>query len=222
MKLMVDTANIKKIDEYLTYLPVDGVTTNPSILKQEGKVDFVEHMKQIHSLIGKDKSLHVQVVATDYEGIIKDASNILDRIDSDIFIKIPVNKPGLAAIKTLKQQNVNITATAIYTKIQALLAMNLDSDYLALYINRMMNLNTDPFDVTENIAKEIITSNSTSKVLGASFKNINQVTKTIEHGASHVTVGSDVLDTFVSNPSINKAVVDFAEDWHSIYGTFNI
>lgn len=222
MKLMVDTANIKKIDEYLTYLPVEGVTTNPSILKQEGKVDFINHMKQIRSLIGKDKSLHVQVVATDYEGIIKDANNILDRIDSDIFIKIPVNKPGLAAIKTLKQQNVNITATAIYTKIQALLAMNLDSNYLALYINRMMNLNTDPFDVTESIAKEIIASHSTSKILGASFKNIDQVIQTIENGGSHVTVGSDVIDTFISNPNIDKAVTDFAEDWHSVYDTFHI
>lgn len=222
MKLMLDTANLEKIENYLKYLPVEGVTTNPSILKKEGKIDLIRHMKEIRNLIGSDKSLHVQVVSKDFEGIIRDTNQILDTVGPETLIKIPASKEGLRAIKELKKNKVHITATAIYSKIQALLAMELEADYLALYVNRMSNLNTDPYDVMETVSSQLRNVNSKSKILGASYKNIDQVIKTIETGVSHVTVGSDVLDQFLLDPNIEKAVNDFADDWYSVYEKFYI
>lgn len=222
MKLIVDTANIEKIKEYLTYLPVDGVTTNPSILKKEGNIDFVEHMKEIRSLIGPDKSLHIQTIASDYEGMVKDARRIVELIDKDVYIKIPVSKAGLAAIKTLKSEGFNITATAIYSEIQALLATELGADYLAPYVNRMSNLNTDPYEVINNVAYNIANTNSDTRILAASFKNVDQVLKAVQAGSTHVTVGADVVDLFLANANIDKAVTDFGNDWNSVHGNFEI
>lgn len=222
MKLILDTANIKKIKEYLTYLPVDGVTTNPSILKKEGNIDFVEHMKEIRSLIGPDKSLHIQTIASDYEGMVKDARRIVELIDKDVYIKIPVSKAGLAAIKTLKSEGFNITATAIYSEIQALLATELGADYLAPYVNRMSNLNTDPYEVINNVAYNIANTNSDTRILAASFKNVDQVLKAVQAGSTHVTVGADVVDLFLANANIDKAVTDFGNDWNSVHGNFEI
>lgn len=222
MKLILDTANIKKIKEYLTYLPVDGVTTNPSILKKEGNIDFVEHMKEIRSLIGPDKSLHIQIIASDYEGMVKDARRIVELIDKDVYIKIPVSKAGLAAIKTLKSEGFNITATAIYSEIQALIATELGADYLAPYVNRMSNLNTDPYEVINNVAYNIANTNSETRILAASFKNVDQVLKAVQAGSTHVTVGADVVDLFLANANIDKAVTDFGNDWNSVHGNFEI
>lgn len=222
MKLILDTANIKKIKEYLNYLPVDGVTTNPSILKKEGNIDFVEHMKEIRSLIGPDKSLHIQTIASDYEGMVKDARRIVELIDKDVYIKIPVSKAGLAAIKTLKSEGFNITATAIYSEIQALLATELGADYLAPYVNRMSNLNTDPYEVINNVAYNIANTNSDTRILAASFKNVDQVLKAVQAGSTHVTVGADVVDLFLANANIDKAVTDFGNDWNSVHGNFEI
>ena len=222
MKLILDTANIKKIKEYLTYLPVDGVTTNPGILKKEGNIDFVEHMKEIRSLIGPDKSLHIQTIASDYEGMVKDARRIVELIDKDVYIKIPVSKAGLAAIKTLKSEGFNITATAIYSEIQALLATELSADYLAPYVNRMSNLNTDPYEVINNVAYNIANTNSDTRILAASFKNVDQVLKAVQAGSTHVTVGADVVDLFLANANIDKAVTDFGNDWNSVHGNFEI
>lgn len=220
MKLVLDTANLEKIESYLDYLPVDGVTTNPSILKLEGKIDVAEQMKEVRRLIGKDKSLHVQVVAEDYEGMIRDANNILDSIDSDVYLKIPTSKAGLAAIKTLKAEGVNVTATAIYSKIQALLALELGADYLAPYVNRMSNLNSDPYDLIRTVSKQIEVKDSETRILSASFKNINQVVSAVEAGSSHVTVSADVIDTFLANANISKATSDFAKDWYSIHNKY--
>lgn len=222
MKLIIDTANIDKIKDYLNYLPVDGVTTNPSILKKEGNIDFVEHMKEIRSLIGPDKSLHIQTIAKDYEGIVKDAHKIAELIDKDVYIKIPVSKDGLAAIKTLKAEGFNITATAIYSEIQALLATELGADYLAPYVNRMTNLNSDPYEVINNVAYNIAATNSSTRILAASFKNIDQVLKAVQAGSTHVTVGSDVVDLFLEDANISKAVTDFSNDWNDVHGNFEI
>lgn len=211
MKLVLDTANIDKIKDYLTYLPVAGVTTNPSILKKEGSIDFIEHMKEIRSLIGKERSLHIQVIQEDYQGILDDAHKILNLIDKDVYIKIPVSKDGLAAIKTLKAEGVNITATAIYSTIQAILAKELGADYLAPYVNRMENLNTDPYEVIYQVAQDCLDSDT--EILAASFKNVSQVLKASQAGANYVTVGTDVIDSFLANANIAKATHDFAADW---------
>ncbi|MGX7107406.1 fructose-6-phosphate aldolase [Hutsoniella sourekii] len=222
MKLVIDSANLEKIESYLKYLPIDGVTTNPSILKKEGKINFRNHIKAIRELIGFDKSLHIQTISSNCDGIIEDARKIVDLTDSEVYIKIPVSKEGLAAIKILKSEGFNITATAIYSEIQALLAIGFDVDYIAPYVNRMQNLNSDPFKLIENISSNIYSSEAQTKILAASFKNIDQVLKALHAGASHVTVGADVIDNFLTNANISKAISDFGSDWKEITNSDHI
>lgn len=166
--------------------------------------------------------MHIQTIADDYEGIIKDARKIVESIDKDVYIKIPVTKDGLATIKTLKAEGFNITATAIYSEIQALLATELGADYLAPYVNRMTNLNSDPYEVINNVAYNIAATNSDTRILAASFKNINQVLKAVQAGSTHVTVGSDVVDLFLEDANISKAVNDFSKDWEEVYGILEL
>ncbi|KAF3299294.1 fructose-6-phosphate aldolase [Carnobacterium sp. PL24RED07] len=222
MRLIIDSANIEKIQEYVKYLPVEGVTTNPSILKKEGKIDFAQHIKQIREIIGTDKSMHVQTIASDYEGILKDAETIQRLIGEDTYIKIPANKDGLAAIKTLKAQGVKITATAIYNEIQAILATEINADFLAPYVNRMSNLNNDPYQAISNIYENIKRTDSETKILAASFKNVDQVLKANLAGAEFVTVGTDVADAFLADANINHAVTQFTNDWNDIHNKFEI
>ncbi|KAA9234122.1 fructose-6-phosphate aldolase [Aerococcus mictus] len=217
MKLVLDTANLDKIKDYVAYLPVEGVTSNPSILKKAGKIDVVERLNAIQEVIGADKDLHIQVVAKDYEGIVKDAHAILEAVNDRVCVKIPVNKEGLQAIKTLKAEGVRITATGIYSKIQALLAAELSADFLAPYVNRMLNLDTDPYEVISSVSYQLARTNSDTEIIAASFKNINQVTSALEAGAQYVTVGDDVVDKFVENANIQKAVTDFSADWTAVH-----
>lgn len=218
MEFLIDTANLEEIKKYKDTIPLAGVTSNPSIVKNEGKIAFFDHMKQIRSVIGKECSLHVQVVATDYDGMIRDAETIAEKIDSEVYIKIPTNEAGVKVIKELKKRGMNVTATAIYTKFQAYLAIAAGADYLAPYFNRMENLNIDPKDAILEISKEIARTNSSSKILAASFKNVSQVTTALEAGAHAATMGCDIFSQAFGMPSINKAVIDFTSDWEEIFG----
>ncbi|MEY8445279.1 fructose-6-phosphate aldolase [Enterococcus ratti] len=218
MEFLLDTANLEEIKKYKKILPLAGVTSNPSIIKNEGKIDFFNHMKQIRKIIGKDRTLHVQVVATDYEGMLRDAETIIKRVDSDVYIKVPTNETGLKTIKELKKREIKVTATAIYTKFQAYLAIAAGADYIAPYFNRMENLNIDPKEAIREIANEISRTNCSSKILAASFKNVAQVNAALEAGAQAATMGCAILNQALAMPAINQAVTDFSSDWETNFG----
>ncbi|OFL59833.1 fructose-6-phosphate aldolase [Streptococcus sp. HMSC061D01] len=218
MEFMLDTLNIEEIRKWSQILPLAGVTSNPTIAKKEGEIDFFERIKTVREMIGPVPSIHVQVVAKDYEGIIKDAEKIRINCGENIYIKVPVTEAGLAAIKTLKEDGYEITATAIYTTFQGLLAIQAGADYLAPYYNRMENLNIDSDVVIGQLADAIAVEGSSSKILAASFKNVGQVNQAFANGAQAITAGADVFESAFAMPSISKAVDDFAADWSFIHG----
>lgn len=213
MEFMLDTVNLAEIKKWAQILPLAGVTSNPTIIKREGELDFFEHLKKVRELIGPQPSLHVQVVAKDTAGMIAEAKKLQAELGGNLYIKIPVTQEGLVAIKQLKQADFKITATAIYTTMQGLLALEAGADYLAPYYNRMENLDTDPVALIAQLASAREKSTQKGKILAASFKNASQVTKALGAGAQAVTAGSGIYAASLADPAIAKAVSDFAIDW---------
>lgn len=222
MEIMFDTANLASIERMAATYPFAGVTSNPTILKAEGRVDFYAHFRSIRGIIGPDRSLHVQVVAPDAVGMVEEAHRILSNIDEKVYIKIPLNEPGLAAINTLKAEGVRVTATAIYSITQALLAIAADVDYLAPYYNRMQAIDIDPSLMIGQLSALIRQDASRTKILAASFKNIAQVTRSLTAGAQAVTLAPHLLREALGGAHIANAVDKFAGDWKKTFGTTSL
>jgi TalC/MipB family fructose-6-phosphate aldolase len=218
MELMLDTANLAEIERGLATYPISGVTSNPTIIKAEGGVDFFVHMQKIRELIGESRSLHVQVVSTDCASIMAEAQKIVSLLGPSTFVKIPVTQEGLEAIRILSKKGINITATAIYTTLQGILAMLSGARYLAVYYNRMLNIDIDAAKVIKELSSLLWANSTSCQVLAASFKNINEITTAYASGASCCTVPYSLLCTGLSMPSITKAVHDFTTNWEEVYG----
>lgn len=218
MELMLDTANLAQIERGLATYPISGVTTNPTIIKAEGGVDFFPHMQKIRELIGENRSLHVQVVSTEYASILAEAEKVLSLLGPSTYIKIPVTEQGLQAIRILCAKGVNVTATAIYTTLQGILAMLSGARYLAVYYNRMLNIDIDAAKVIKDLSSLLWANSTSCQVLAASFKNISEITTAYANGASCCTVPFSLLTTGLSMPSITKAVHDFSTNWEDVYG----
>jgi len=218
MEYLLDSANLETIKRFVEYFPITGITSNPSIVKKEGKIDFFAHMNKIRSIIGQNRTLHIQVTATDVEGMVRDADSILSKVDNQVYIKVPVTIEGLKVMKILKARGNNVTATAIYSKAQGFLALEAGADYMAPYYNRMENLEINAQDVIASFAKMISEYGYSTKIVAASFKNIGQVNKAFLAGAQTATLAPDVLEGAFAMPSIQKAVDDFTSDWKMIYG----
>lgn len=218
MEFIIDTVNLEEIKEAVEYLQIVGVTSNPSIVKKTNPQDFFKHMKEIRKIIGQERSLHIQVISKDCDTIIKEAHRILKEVDDKVYIKVPVSYEGIKAIKLLKEEGINVTATAVYDLMQAYMALEAKADYIAPYVNRIGNLGADPFELINELSNRIIMDGYESKIVAASFKGVQQVKDALNNGAQAVTVPVEVLKQIFANPNIEKAVNDFNQDWYSMYG----
>ena len=204
MEIFLDTADAEEIRRCKEIYPLAGITTNPSILAKE-KRRFSEQMELVKDA-ASGLPLHVQVTGETAQALLAEAEAIAEAFGKNTYIKIPVNREGIKAIKELKRKGFVITATAIYTREQAFLAGMAGADYAAVYYNRMQNLSIDSRQVTADIVSLYRMHGMETRVLAASFKNCGQVLEAVLAGAQSVTLPAAVLDSMVDNALIDKAV----------------
>lgn len=217
MLYLLDSANTKEIEKAFETFPMSGVTTNPTIISQE-KRDFFAIMRDIRAVIGADMMLHVQVLGETQADIIKDAEVLQKRIGGNLFIKVPVTLEGYKSMKVLKKMGLKVTATAIYTPAQALLAANCGADYTAPYVNRIDNISGMGVAVVRMITDLFRVHDLPTRVLAASFKNVQQVHEVSLAGCQSVTVAPDIMWRIAEHPLTDMSVELFHKDWQSIYG----
>ena len=170
MRLLIDDADMGEIRRLYDLYPIDGVTTNPSILAKTGR-DPYDVLKEIRGFIGGEADLHVQAIAKDAEGMVQDAQAIVKAFGEATFVKIPCIPEGFKAMKRLKTQGIRTTGTAIYTPMQAYLAAKSGASYAAPYINRIDDMGYDGIHVTKEIQDILAVNRFGTMVLAASFKN---------------------------------------------------
>lgn len=216
MELIIDSANTKTIQHLLEYYPIDGVTTNPSIIVKERR-EFIPLLQEIRSIIGNDMMLHVQVLSQTAEKMVEEAIQNQEQIKGNYFAKIPVTPEGIKAIKELKTRGVKTTATTIYTPMQAYLAAKAGAEYVAPYVNRIENLTGNGIQVVREIVTIIENDHFSTKVLAASFKNAHQVQEVCLAGSHAVTASGEIIEALLTHPSTPNDVAKFKEEWESFY-----
>ena len=122
------------------------------------------------------------------------------------------------AMRELKKQGYKVTATAIYTPGQALLAANCGVDFTAPYINRIDNISGMGVNVVQMITTLFRLHSLPTKVLAASFKNIQQVNDVSLAGCQAITIGPDILWKLAEHPLTDMSIDQFDQDWEGVYG----
>lgn len=217
MKFIIDDANVEAIKNLYEYFPVEGVTTNPSILAKSRRSPY-EVLKEIREFIGKDADLHVQVVSKNAADMVTEAVEIQERLRENTFIKVPTTREGLKAMKLLSAKDVKITATAIYTPMQAFLAAKAGAAYAAPYVNRIDNLGADGIETVKKIHDIFQNNGLKTEVLAASFKNSQQVLDLCAYGIGAATIAPDVIEGLIRNDAVISAVDVFTKDFEGLCG----
>lgn len=217
MKLLVDDARLDVIKRLYKYYPVDGVTTNPSILAKCNRAPYIV-LKEIRAFIGRDTDLHVQVVAKNAEGMAEDAHRIIKELGDATFVKIPCIPEGFKAMKQLAVEGIRTTGTAIYSAMQVYLAAKCGAEYAAPYINRIDNMGYDGIQITKEMQDILNNNGFRTSILAASFKNSRQVLELCRYGIGAATAAPDVIEGFAKNQASVLAVDDFVKDFEKIAG----
>lgn len=217
----IDSADLSVVKEANQAYPIAGITMNPTIVMKDlkgEKVPFFELTHQIREIIGEEKELHVQVVSTTFEGMIKEARHLKENISGNLYVKIPACKSGYEAIKALTEEGIATTATAIIDVNQAILAARAGASYVAIYVNRVSNISADGDKVLADTVKVFKANQFEAKVLGASFKNALQVERAAVNGAYGSAIGYDVFEACANHILTDSSIEQFKQDWESLYG----
>ena len=214
-KILIDSADIKKAKEIEKYYTIAGITTNPTILsKIEGSLE--DKLKELKEFTYGKYEVHIQTTESEVEKIVEEAKKLRDYFGESFYIKIPVTKAGLEAIKLCSKENIRVTATAILTAMQALAAAKNGANYVAPYGNRMENVGQDAKEAILEISNLLI--DYPTEILAASFKNVKQVQDILRCGAEAVTIAPEIIEASIWHPYTDKSVFDFEKDWGNRFG----
>jgi transaldolase len=157
MKIFIDSARLDEIEYAYSGGVLDGVTTNPSliknavdVLKEKGeKIDIKEYIKKI-LITAKGTPVSLEVTQTCYKGMIDEAKKLyklFNPIANNVYIKIPVNPcfkkdsdieyDGIRAIKTLSEEGIPVNCTLIFTPEQALMAAKAGASFVSPFGGRI-------------------------------------------------------------------------------------
>lgn len=213
---LLDTSDIDAIDSLIQYYPIDGVTTNPSIISH-AKKPLKDCIKDIRRCIGEERMLHVQPISLLADDMVEESLKLREMVNGNFYAKIPVCQQGIKAIQMLKKEGIQVTATAIFTQQQALIAAKAGADFVAPYVNRLDNISSDGIKVVEDIMRLMSIFKFSTKVLAASFKNVEQIHKVSLTGAHAVTINPELFGNLIYHPLTEKSINDFIADGKPYY-----
>lgn len=217
MELYLDTADVAAVKRLARILPLQGVTTNPSILAKVGKPIW-EVLPALRDALGGTGKLFAQVLASDSELMVSEAVLLSQRVPG-LVIKVPATAEGLAAIKKLKTMSIQTLGTAVYGAGQGLLSALAGAEYVAPYVNRLDAQGGDGIAMVRELQQLLTLHAPGAKVLAASFRTPRQVLDCLLAGCQSVTLPVEVAEQFISTPAVQAAVEQFEHDWQGAFGT---
>lgn len=218
MRFLVDTADVEEIRRAFETFPLSGVTTNPSSVARQ-ELELPRLLPAIREVIGPDAELHVQVTASDAPGMVRDAHSLSELAGAHVFIKVPVTREGIKAMRRLVDEGFAVTATSVFAASQAFLAAAAGVAYVAPYVNRLDEAGGDGVTVVRNIATALATEGLATVILGASFRDVDQVERCCLAGAGACTLPPALLDALVAHPLTEESVARFDRDWVARFGS---
>lgn len=209
MKFFVDTADVKEIREIAALGLLDGVTTNPSLVRKAGQ-PFKSMIKEICSLV--EGPVSAEVTALDTETMIAEG-RVLAAIASNVVVKVPLTWDGLRACRALSQGGIATNVTLCFSANQALLAAKAGAAFISPFIGRLDDAGADGVALIREIRAIYDNFGFRTEVLAASIRSPLHVTACALAGADVATVPPAILRALVKHPLTDKGLEAFTADW---------
>lgn len=212
MKFFIDTANLNDIREAQDMGILDGVTTNPSLMAKEGisgDDNVIAHYRAICGIVDGDVS--AEVIATDYEGMIKEGL-ALAALDDKIVVKVPMTKDGVKAIREFSNRGIKTNCTLVFSPGQALLAAKAGATYVSPFIGRLDDISTDGLDLIDKIRLIYDNYGFETEILAASVRHPMHIMSCAEIGADVMTGPLSAISALLKHPLTDIGLEKFLAD----------
>ena len=219
MKIFLDTADLDEIKKAARTGLVDGVTTNPTLIKRSGRT-LPDVAQELTTKYPQFESVSCEVVADTAEEMIEQAQQYISMGDA-ITVKLPCTVEGLKACKTLSGQGIKTNVTLVFSVAQAILCAKAGATFISPFVGRWEDQSVDGIDLIKKIRKVYDcdwTNPYKPEILAASIRDVRQVEKCAEYGADVVTIPPLVFWKMFKNVMTEKGIEQFQKDWDDANG----
>ncbi len=198
VKIFADGADLDGILALYKNPLIKGFTTNPTLMRKAGIVDYEAFARQLVAAI-TDRPISFEVFADDFDEMIAQG-HVIASWGPNVNVKIPVTTTKGAftgpVIRTLASAGVIVNVTAITTleqveRVAECLAPNVAA-IVSLFAGRVADTGRDPVPVMR-AALRVLGSRPKAELLWASPRELLNIFQADEIGCHIITVSHDVL-----------------------------
>ena len=212
MKLFLDSANLKEIEEAVSWGAIDGVTTNPSLVAKEQR-DFVPLLREICERVNGPVSM--ETTTREAEGMVKEG-RLFATVHPHIVVKCPLTKEGLTATRQLSSEGIRVNVTLCFSPSQALLAAKAGASFVSPFVGRLDDISEDGMALVRDIKAIYANYRFSTQILVASVRHPIHVVEAAKIGADIATMPFSVLDALVKHPLTDIGLDRFLRDWEKL------
>ena len=190
MKIFLDTAETDLIHQYFATGLIDGITTNPSLIRKSGKnpEDVYDDLKDLGV-----RDISMEVVGNAKE-MYTEGKRLSKKFGDCCTIKVPCTPDGLLACRNLSREVIKVNVTLIFSQVQAILAAKAGATYVSPFVGRVDDNSFGGLCLVKDIAAVYAKQNwGKTEVLAASIRGVRDVGRAFEYGANICTIPPNVF-----------------------------
>ena len=210
MKIFLDTAETDVVRKYYKTGLIDGLTTNPTLIRKSGRKheDVYQEFKDLGVT-----DLSMEVIGN-AENMLSEGKRLHRKFGKMATIKVPCTVDGLIACKELSKENIRVNVTLIFSPSQAILAAKAGAAYISPFVGRVEDNSFDGVALIKDIAaiyrKQYVTK---TQVLAASLRDVHSVSRCYADGADIVTMPPAVFEKMYKHILTDKGLEQFDKDY---------
>ena len=210
MKLFLDTAEVKDIEDRIHTGLISGITTNPTLIKKSGRDPWKVYNDIIE--LGID-DLSIEVMGESSSDLISNGMNVNQNYGNVATIKLPCTIEGLKACKHFTNIGIIVNMTLVFSVSQALLCGLAGATYVSPFIGRMDDNSLDGIKLINDISNIYTANQVNTQVLAASVRDVQSVGVAFGVGADICTIPPKVFDNMANHVLTDKGLEQFNRDF---------
>ena len=209
MKIFLDTADVSEIRRCWKTGLIDGITTNPTLIRKSGR-NHEEVYQEIKDIGLTDISMEV---IGSKENMISEGKRLYKKFGKVATIKVPCTPDGLLACANLSVDGIRVNVTLVFSVAQAVLSAKAGAKYVSPFVGRVDDNSFGGLCLVKDIAKLYREQMGTTEVLAASLRGVRDAARAFEYGSDIVTMPTKVFDGMYNHILREKGLDQFDKDY---------
>ena len=218
MRIFLDTADTEEVQKYFQTGLVDGVTTNPSLIRKSGRNPEDVYQELID--IGV-RDISMEVVG-DSTVMYEEGLRLAEKFGESATIKVPCTPDGLQVCRHLSVGNdIKTNVTLVFSVAQAVMAMKSGATYISPFVGRCNDNSFSGVELVRAIATCRSVHGKKTQVLAASLRDAHHVSRCFMYGADVVTMPSKVFNAMYDSVLTREGLAIFQSDYEASLEALN-